>query len=501
MCAISGVVIFREHRSEYELQQIENRLRALIRISEDRGRDSWGFSSFGRDGDVIEHRALGRASKGEWPALSITQNTVVVIANNRAEPTTEYVKNKTDRDIQPFHDSSETLWVSHNGLIANDKDLRKSCDRNIPPSTKIDTQTLVEYLKVKWDGRSRNELAKILSQEVIGSFALALYDMRSPNSVTLAANYKPIFMMRDDSLSCIFFASLPEYLQRTRVGFSRQKPIEQIPPYSVIQINSLQRYVWYSRMPIPHSQKVLVVCSGGLDSVTLASDYIAKGYDVTLLHFKYQCRAQSREEIAIKEVATALNVPYMMVETDIFKSVIGHSRLTDTKASISKDGEGESGAELAIEWVPARNLIFYSLAVGIAEAHNFGIVALGLNLEEGGAYPDNEAIFASKLNEVMPYAVNLNKKVVIEAPFANMMKHEIVRRAIDLNAPIQHAWSCYDAGEIHCGSCGPCYLRRTAFMMNAVVDPIKYEREESSDFWDDCVSYDDASKKVTLSFV
>ncbi len=66
---------------------------------------------------------------------------------------------------------------------------------------------------------------------------------------------------------------------------------------------------------------------------------------------------------------------------------------------------------------------------------------------------------------------------VILSPLANLVKHEIVRLALDLGAPIHLAWSCYYGGERHCGHCGPCFMRRTAFRMLNVVDPIRYEDE------------------------
>ena len=117
-----------------------------------------------------------------------------------------------------------------------------------------------------------------------------------------------------------------------------------------------------------------------------------------------------------------------------------------------------------------------SLATGYAESHGYDVIALGTNLEESGAYPDNEMIFIKKLNEVLPYAVNLDAHVRIEMPVGHLMKHEIVRLGHETGAPIDVTWSCYHAGSQHCGVCGPCTMRRKAFQMESLKDPISYQK-------------------------
>ncbi len=99
---------------------------------------------------------------------------------------------------------------------------------------------------------------------------------------------------------------------------------------------------------------------------------------------------------------------------------------------------------------------------------------LGTNLEEAGSYPDNEMIFIDRLNAVLPYATQVNKRVHIEMPVGNLVKHEIVRMGIELDAPLDLCWSCYESGDIHCGNCGPCFLRKTAFKINGLTDMIPY---------------------------
>jgi 7-cyano-7-deazaguanine synthase len=111
-------------------------------------------------------------------------------------------------------------------------------------------------------------------------------------------------------------------------------------------------------------------------------------------------------------------------------------------------------------------------AVAYAEANNHDVIALGNNLEESGAYPDNEEEFTHLLDGVLDYAVQEGRQVRLVAPVGHLMKHEIVRLGVDINAPLDLTWSCYKDGDKHCGECGPCFMRRTAFERNGLTDPV-----------------------------
>jgi 7-cyano-7-deazaguanine synthase len=152
----------------------------------------------------------------------------------------------------------------------------------------------------------------------------------------------------------------------------------------------------------------------------------------------------------------------------------GDSPLPNAAATVSG---GEAGAEFAHEWVPARNLLLLSVATAFAEANGFETIVLGNNLEEAGAYPDNEPEFIAKFNDILPFAVGDGKRMEVIMPVGNLMKHEIVALGMELNAPIHLTWSCYRAGEHHCGTCGPCYMRRKAFDINKELDPLVYAND------------------------
>lgn len=472
MCSISGCIIFDGARSGPQLQSIETKLRSLIISGEDRGRDSYGVTSIQADGSVFEVKCLGRPSDSLKTQESfVFPETRIVINNDRAEPTTEYVPDKKHEDIQPF---GSRVYVTHNGIIANDHELEREYD--ITRKTEIDSAVLSPLLEKIWDGTAL-DLQRILRDKIIGSYALAIVDRTNPSQLFLGCNYKPLFIEYDRNLDSLFFTSLESYLGQSEKPIWEANSIRQLEPYSLLSIDTArrtERYTLWKEDPLAE-RRALVVCSAGLDSTTAAKIMVDRGYEVTLLHFKYRHRAERREEECVKRIAEHLKTELMIVDTDVFKNVIKHSRLTDTYEPIENERKGEAGAEFAHEWVPARNLIFLSIATGIAEAHKFATTVLGNNLEEAGAYPDNEMIFVNKLSEVLPYATKLQQRVRLEMPVGNLMKHEIVKLGVQIGAPFSLTWSCYEGGVKHCGKCGPCYMRRKAFEINHLKDPVQFE--------------------------
>lgn len=483
MCSISGLILFNKEREPNELLEIEDKLRTLIIRAEDRGRDSYGIVSFENDNSVRVVKEQGAPSESlrEKPPL-ITVNTTVVINNNRAEPTTEFVYEKLDTDIQPL---GGEIFVSHNGTIANDNELQKRYD--LTRSSKIDTSILPPLFEHVWSSdRHLEGLIEVL-REVIGSFALAIVDRRKPDTLYLACNYKPIYMEYDAKYEVMFFTSLEGYFGSNSLFDSN--PTKQLKPYSALSINTSREQTESELLleRVKNGRKALAVCSGGLDSTIAAKVANEEGYDITLLHFKYRHRAEPKEERAVQRISKALACELVVVETDLFRDAIGSSNLVSKTLGVNKQKEGESGAEFASEWVPARNLIFLSIAVGIAESKGYDFIILGNNLEESGSYPDNEMIFINKLNEVLPYATNLGKKVTILMPLGNLVKHEIVKKGLEVGAPMHLTWSCYEGGEAPCNSCGPDFMRRHAFRINKVIDPLADDLNNS--FWESCEKF------------
>lgn len=456
MCSISGFISTgltsdNRHIAEYYSKILER--------GAERGLDSAGAISIDHKG---QYKKSGKAAPKDYNFVReiITQNCSVVIGNNRAEPTTEFVSQKGIDDIQPF--GNGTIFISHNGVIANDKALKETY--NLTSSTRIDSSILPDLI---------NKLGvREAIKQIQGSFALAVIDAKQPQKIWLARNYKPLFLQNNPSLSALFFASRPEYLAPERkLNDSLYLPaIVQVPPYHLVEIDGTTGEIFgESFSKRGRSRKALVICSGGLDSTTAAKWAQMKGYDITLLHFLYKCRAQTKEMEAVKKIADILQCEYRFENLN-WLGELGGSSLTDLSLTIT---ENETSAEFAHEWVPARNLIFCALAAGLCDRYGYDTLVMGLNLEEGGAYPDNTVEFYEALDHVCNIGTISRPQII--SPLGNFVKHQIVQLALEIDAPIHLAWSCYYGEEYHCGSCGPCYMRRTAFKMLGVEDSVRYK--------------------------
>lgn len=448
MCAISGAISLRP-----DTKVNPSLFNSILDKSSERGRDSMGVYADG------EYRKTTTAEK-----IKLETAAHIVLTNNRGEPTTEYVADKAQDDVQPYE--SDAIVVVHNGTIANDKDI---ADRLGMEHPNIDTKIIAPLLARKWDGTIDN-LVEVINSEVVGSYAFAIYNKLS-DELFLVSNYKPIYTEVVDGV--VYFSSLDKFLP----GFGRiDRAVHKVEPYSVVGFTGgLTKTIEYRKLNAnPLNKKALVVASGGLDSTVVATKMVNDGYDVTLLHIKYKARAEDNEIKAIEGIAERLGVETLFVETDVFKNVIKASRLTGTHEGIA---DGEAGAELAYEWVPARNLIMLSIATGIAEARGIETIALGNNLEEAGAYADNEQEFIYQFNRLIPNAINLDKRLRVIEPVGNLMKHEIVALGLKENAPLDLTWSCYNKGDLHCGECGPCYMRRHAFEMLGEKEVISYNKK------------------------
>ncbi len=382
----------------------------------------------GRDGGRMESYALG-------------DGMVAVLGNWRAAPTPEHFTGR----LQPYDQ------LVHNGTIANDKELGAT-------DLEIDSEVLARVLD-----RSTLEAFVASLARVKGSYALACVGGLSRDEVFLAANYKPVHYLSIGDT--VYFSSLERHFDGIAPWGVRPA---RLAPYSAMNLLSTQR------LPLPRvdGKRAIVIASAGLDSTVVASKLIADGYEVRLVHFLYGCRAEGREAACVERIAAALGCSFDFV-TLPYDKLKGTSPLLRADAAISK---GVAGAEFAHEWVPARNLVMLSIATAYAEANGFHTIALGNNLEESGAYPDNEEQFTLQFDSLLPMATADGYAVHVVAPVGTLMKHEIVKLGLELGTPFKETWSCYKGGPKHCGECGPCFMRRTAFERNDTTDPVFEEQ-------------------------
>jgi len=455
MCAIFGAVV-QKIQSVHELEVVNSLLEYIWAESHERGRDGRGFVlNASAELELVEYRQIGKVHPAISlpPALHRFCESASIIGNVRAEPTTEFVQNKHLFDQQPY---SLGGWsIVHNGTIANDKELRT---KRLP--TGIDSASIVEQLAVKpvtFHGFSS------MVRSLRGSYAILATHFEYPKLMYVAANYRPIWYIETEH--GVFFASARNY-------FPKSYAPKMVEPYTVSLFGPcgcIHSESLYSTQP--HSERALVVCSGGLDSVVSAV-YAQKelGMSIHLIHFLYGSRAEGPEVKAVEAVAKELGAELTLFPLPVYSK--SDSPLLDPD---SKLAGGEAGAEFAHEWVPARNLLLLSVATAFAEAQGIDTIVLGNNLEEAGAYPDNEPEFIAKFNDLLPFAVGDGKRMRVIMPVGNLMKHEIVELGHRIGAPMHLTWSCYRAEELHCGTCGPCYMRRKAFEINGIPEVISYK--------------------------
>jgi 7-cyano-7-deazaguanine synthase len=380
----------------------------------------------GRDGGRVEKFELGshEAYLGNW----------------RATPTTELERGK----LQPYD------GLVHNGTVANDKELGGT-------DSEIDSEVLARVV-------GRTSLSHLVAslRGVVGSYALGVVS-RQTQSVFLACNYKPVYFYNPDGEGrVIYFSSMERHFRGiVPVG---QRP-DKLLPYSAIDLKTGET----ARIERNYKLRALVICSSGLDSTTVAYKLKDEGFEVGLIHFQYGCLAENRETEAVKLIAKDLG-------SKAFFAEIPYTQMAGSAPIMNNDNlnvvESIKGAEYAHEWVPARNLVMLAHATAFAEANDYHVIALGNNLEEAGAYPDNEEEFTNLFDNLLDYAVQNGYEVRVVSPVGHLMKHEIVKLGLELKVPYELTWSCYRGGETHCGHCGPCFMRKTAFERNGMVDPV-----------------------------
>jgi len=228
-------------------------------------------------------------------------------------------------------------------------------------------------------------------------------------------------------------------------------------------------------MSSSEERKAVVLVSGGLDSATVLASARAEGYECYALSFDYGQRHQA-ELKAAERVATSLGaVTHKTAKIDL--RAIGGSALTDSKIDVPE--EMEEG--IPVTYVPARNLLFLSFALGWAEVLGAKDLFIGVNAVDYSGYPDCRPEFIESFQQT----ANLATKAGIEGddftvhtPLIDLTKAEIIQQGTALGVDYSQTVSCYQADDqgAACGSCDSCRLRRAGFEEANIVDPTQYFR-------------------------
>jgi 7-cyano-7-deazaguanine synthase len=226
----------------------------------------------------------------------------------------------------------------------------------------------------------------------------------------------------------------------------------------------------------------VVLLSGGLDSATVLAIAKDQGFDVAALSFSYGQRHMLELESA-KALAKKYNVKrHVIAEIDL--RVFGGSALTDDIDVPKHRSEAAITENIPITYVPARNTVFLSYALALAETSGANDIFLGVNALDYSGYPDCRPEYIEAFEHLMNLAtkkgVEGQQPFALHAPLIDMTKADIIREGMSLGVDYSQTMSCYDPSSnettfgIHCGACDACLLRQRGFREAGIPDPSHY---------------------------
>lgn len=222
--------------------------------------------------------------------------------------------------------------------------------------------------------------------------------------------------------------------------------------------------------------KAVILLSGGLDSSTVLYQAHSDGCECYGISFDYQQRHRRELESARSIAQAAGVVEHQIINFDLRKW--GGSALTDNSLELPHDRNTvQMTQSIPITYVPARNTIFLSFALGYAEAIAAERVYIGVNALDYSGYPDCRPDYIQAMQEVFRLGTKEGregKPIKIVTPLIDLKKTEIIELGNKLGVPWELTWSCYAGKDISCGVCDSCRLRLEAFNQLGLKDPISY---------------------------
>src|ERR1700691_1306585 len=227
--------------------------------------------------------------------------------------------------------------------------------------------------------------------------------------------------------------------------------------------------------------RAVVLLSGGMDSAVCAALAVRDYGAAAAVHISYGQRTEERERQSFLAICRRLDIlDQLMVRNDAL-SAIGGSALTDEGIAVPDSdaagpglpGHGLPGGGVPVTYVPFRNAHFLAVAVSWAEVLGAEKVYIGAVEQDSSGYPDCRPAYYQAFNQVVR-AGTKEAAIEIVTPLIAMRKAEIVRLGLELNAPFDLTWSCYQREDRACGVCDSCVLRLHAFRDAGAEDPIPY---------------------------
>lgn len=216
----------------------------------------------------------------------------------------------------------------------------------------------------------------------------------------------------------------------------------------------------------------IVLVSGGMDSCVTAAIASGENDNLAFLHISYGQRTEARERKAFNDIADFYGVEKRLDISIEHLAKIGGSSLTDENIKVA-EADLES-KEIPTSYVPFRNANMLSIAVSWAEVIGANSIYIGAVAEDSSGYPDCRPEFYEAFQEVIDTGTKPDTHIEMRTPIIHLTKAEIVKKGIDLNAPLHLTWSCYRSEDLACGTCDSCALRLRGYAQTGETDPIQY---------------------------
>ncbi|MFZ1700784.1 MAG: 7-cyano-7-deazaguanine synthase QueC [Pyrinomonadaceae bacterium] len=222
-----------------------------------------------------------------------------------------------------------------------------------------------------------------------------------------------------------------------------------------------------------YNRRSIVLVSGGMDSCVSAAIAASESDHFAFLHVSYGQRTEARERRAFNDIADHYGVEKRLDISIEHLAKIGGSSLTDDRIDVT-DADLAS-KEIPTSYVPFRNANMLSIAVSWAEVIGANAIYIGAVAEDSSGYPDCRPEFYAAFQKVIYTGTKQDTRIEIRTPIIHLTKAEIVKKGLELAAPLQLTWSCYrNDDDLACGTCDSCALRLRGFAQAGVADPLAY---------------------------
>ena len=221
------------------------------------------------------------------------------------------------------------------------------------------------------------------------------------------------------------------------------------------------------------NELAIILVSGGMDSCVTAAIAKTENQEIAFLHVSYGQRTERRERQAFNDIADFYAVEKRLDVSIEYLARIGGSSLTD--ASIEVAEANLESKDIPTSYVPFRNANILAIATSWAEVLRATRIYIGAVAEDSSGYPDCRPEFYAAFEKTIEAGTKPETKIKIVTPIIHSSKAEIVRKGIELNAPLHFSWSCYRNEDAACRTCDSCALRLRGFERAGAVDPIEYK--------------------------